>query len=133
MDFEDLIYVIIFLAISLISTPKKKSKPVPDSSGIDPVEEARKKIAALKRKHQEQTHASAKPTIKLKQAPQFSASKPVPAPTNFVASTSTVHDRPKDCMPAKPSVQSSRTARKSPLRQWIVGQIVLERKFNQHF
>jgi hypothetical protein len=139
MDWDNLVYVMVFLVLAFLPGVKKQQAAKPKTQNTEDdaryLEEARKKIEMLKRQRRTgepavQTQApQAKSTIENPlRIPPVSHLEP---PVDVVRSEI---ERPYVCVKCalQPKFQT-RVKKSTRLRQWIIGQVVLARKFSTHY
>jgi hypothetical protein len=139
MDWDNLVYVMVFLVLAFLPGVKKQQAARPKTQNTEDdaryLEEARKKIEMLKRQRRMgepavQTQApQAKSTIEdpLRGSPVSHLEPPV----NIVRSEI---EQPCVCMKCTPQPQlQTRIPKSIRLRQWIIGQVVLARKFDARY
>jgi DNA-binding protein H-NS len=139
MNWDDLVYLMVFLVLAFIPSVKKQqvSKPKAQNTKDDArcLEEARKKIEMLKRQRRAnesevQTRApQAKSTVEdLLRESSIDHLKP------HIDVVRSKIEQPYACVKCTPASKLRvRTKKSVRLRQWIIGQIVLERRFNTHY
>ncbi|MDR1255129.1 MAG: hypothetical protein LBJ78_03875 [Puniceicoccales bacterium] len=141
MNWDDLIYVMMFLVLAFIPSVKKQQAAKPKTQNTEDdarcFEEARRKIEMLKRQRRvnESEVQTRAPQVKSVvedplQRPSIGNDSEVPVDIIRPETNQPTYTCIK-CTPAsKPRLRVKKSVR---LRQWIVGQIVLERRFNTHY
>ncbi|MDR0755938.1 MAG: hypothetical protein LBE99_03440 [Puniceicoccales bacterium] len=139
MNWDDLIYVMVFLVLAFIPGIKKqqaaKSKKQNTEDDARCLEEARRKIERLKRQRR-----ASEPELQT-QMPQVKSTVEDPLRVSPVNNLETSIDvvcseieQPYVCVKCTPQPKFRARIKKSiRLRQWIIGQVILARKFDARY
>ncbi|MDR2769086.1 MAG: hypothetical protein LBB19_00800 [Puniceicoccales bacterium] len=139
MNWDDLVYVMVFLVLAFIPGAKKQQTAKPKTQNTEDdarcLEEARKKIEMLKRQRRtSETEIQAlssqeKPTVE--DLLWVSSTSGLATPIGLVRSEI---EQPYMCIqPMSQPKLRTRIKKSIRLRQWIMGQVVLKRKFDARY
>ncbi|MDR2396590.1 MAG: hypothetical protein LBD69_01905 [Puniceicoccales bacterium] len=139
MNWDDLVYVMVFLVLAFIPGAKKQRAAKPKTQNTEDdarcLEEARRKIERLKR--QRRASEAAVPTLSSQEKSTIedplraSSTSDLAIPIDVVCSEI---EQPYVCVKCTPQLKFRARIKKSiRLRQWIIGQVVLERKFDARY
>ncbi|MDR0392678.1 MAG: hypothetical protein LBH52_00370 [Puniceicoccales bacterium] len=139
MSWDDLVYVMVFLVLAFIPGVKKQQAAKPKTQNTEDdarcLEEVRKKIEMLKRQRrvnefEVQTQVPQVKSVVEDPLPALSASH-LETPVDVVRSEI---EQPCVCVKCTPQPKLRMRVKKSiRLRQWIIGQVILARKFDARY